>query len=374
MKSPQEWLADLVQIPSVNPEFADLANGAGRAEWDIVQYLAAQLSSLGVQVIIDEVLPSRPNLVAILRGHVAETILFDIHSDTVGKVGMIEPFRATIKGERMYGRGTVDTKATLAILLHLIEKSVLTAHPPRFTIILGAGVDEEQLKRGCKGLARWLNSAGIVPATIVVAEPTMCSPCHGHKGSLRLEFSIGGKSSHTAVPHLGINAITDAAKAILAIRSEHERLALAIPGVLGTPTLSVVRVHGGKGLNIVPDNCCFSIDRRLVAEESLQEVRNAITHLITKQCTYPIGVTTISESPPFYQPLSTPIITTLSQITGNIPIIVPFGTDMDAYHGFASGRVVIGPGSIEQAHTADEWISLSSLEALTTAFDKWLFD
>lgn len=367
-----EWLSRIVKIPSVNPAQAGPHAGTP-GEGQLAAQLAKWFEELGGEVHTEEVLSGRPNVYAIWRGRSDRWAAVDTHMDTVGVEQMSgDPFSGRIDNGRVYGRGAVDTKATLGVVLALLEKMQQASLTPEPNLLIVATMDEETEARGATAFARWVRERGLSIDQLLVAEPTLCSPVYGHKGAVRLKFQVQGKSTHSSQPQLGKNAVTAAAHLVLALDAEHQRL-LAEPSKteLGPPTLTVSVIQGGRGLNVVPDSCRIFIDRRVVAGEEPSEITATLTALAERSCPLPVSTEVLMETGAFLQPPDTPWLRQLATWSGKEPTIVPYGTNAFAYGGLAGECVVLGPGSIDQAHSDEEWVAISELEKLAEIYSRW---
>jgi acetylornithine deacetylase len=206
---------------------------------------------------------------------------------------------------------------------------------------------------------------------LLVAEPTLCTPIHGHKGVVRLEFQIQGKATHSAQPHLGQNAVVAAAQLVMALQAEHERLQTLPAAALGQAFLTVTILQGGTGINVVPDHCRLALDRRVVNTESAATVVSNIRQLVQQQCPLPWQMKVQKELDAFYQPADSPWIQQLVAWSGQQPEVAPYGTNAWAYAEVAKERVVFGPGSIDQAHGAEEWVEIAELEKAAALYAQW---
>jgi acetylornithine deacetylase/succinyl-diaminopimelate desuccinylase-like protein len=293
--------------------------------------------------------------------------------DTVGVEQMASnPFSGHIREGRVYGRGAVDTKASLAVVLALLESMHQTGRSLEPNLLIAATVDEEVGTRGAPAFARWVRENGLSLDQLMVAEPTGCGPIYGHKGLSRLEFQVKGVSAHSSQPHLGQNAIVAAAHLVVALDEEHRRLQ-AIPRDthLGRGTLTVSIMQGGDGINVVPDACSVAIDRRLITGERPFDISAALRELAERCCPLPLTAQVLTEISSFLQPPDTPWIRQLAEWSGQKPGIAPFATNAWAYGGLASECVVLGPGSIDQAHGDDEWIAIAEKEKLVDLYSHW---
>jgi acetylornithine deacetylase/succinyl-diaminopimelate desuccinylase-like protein len=366
------WLARLVQIPSVTPEQAGARAGAP-GEARLAAAVAAWFRDFGGDVSIEDVLPGRPNVYGIWRGTSQRWAALDVHMDTVGVEQMSgDPFGGELRDGRVYGRGAVDTKASLAVALALLEALHRSGGSPATNLLIAATADEENLARGASAFAAWVRRRSIALDQLMVAEPTRCRPVHGHKGVVRLVFDIAGEPAHSSQPQLGKNAITAAAHLALALDAEHRRLAAAPPtSALGAPTLTVTLIGGGRGLNVVPDACSLSLDRRVVAGERADAVVAALADLAQRACPLPVTMQQLVSADAFLQAPDTPWLQQLADWSGQPPTIAPYGTNAYAYAGLARECVVLGPGSIDQAHGVEEWVEVAELAKLATLYARW---
>jgi acetylornithine deacetylase/succinyl-diaminopimelate desuccinylase-like protein len=189
---------------------------------------------------------------------------------------------------------------------------------------------------------------------------------------VRLQFDITGKPAHSSQPQLGHNAIVAAAQLTLALAAEHGRLtAEPARSPLGTGTLAVTLIGGGRGLNIVPDACSLSIDRRVVSGEQTDEIIARLSELAQQACPLPVAAREILAVGAFLQPPDTPWLQELAEWSGQPPAIAPYGTNAWAYDGLAREVAVLGPGSIDQAHGVEEWVAVDELLKLGEIYSRW---
>lgn len=366
------WLSRLVRIPSVSPHQAGPRAGVA-GEGRLADELAGLFASLGGEVHRDEVLPGRPNIYATWRGRSERWIAVDTHMDTVGVEQMGEdPFSGRIASGRVYGRGAVDTKPTLAVALAMLEAMQDGGQRPGTHLLLAATIDEEVGAQGAPAFARWVRARGVELDQLIVAEPTSCGPVYGHKGLSRIRLEIQGKAAHSSQPALGQNAIVASAHLVLALEQEAARLSsLPARTALGPASLTVSLIHGGTGINVVPDTCHVSLDRRVVAGERTADVTAALCALAARACPLPLKPVILSEVGAFLQSPDTPWVRQLTAWSGLPPAVVPYCTNAWAYGELARECVVLGPGSIEQAHGAEEWVSIAELEKLARMYETW---
>jgi acetylornithine deacetylase/succinyl-diaminopimelate desuccinylase-like protein len=371
MATASEWLARLVQIPSVTPPQAGPRAGAP-GEARLAAAVARWFAELGGAVEVWEVAPGRPSVYGVWGGRGARVIGLDVHLDTAGVEQMAgEAFGGELRGGRVYGRGAVDTKASLAVALALLEERRHAASPSPDTLVVAATADEEETALGAPAFAAWARGRGIAFDELAVAEPTGCAPVHGHKGVVRLELTVAGASAHSSQPELGRNAIAAAARVALALEEEHARLQAAPPARLGQATLSVTLIGGGRGVNVIPDTCSLAFDRRVLDGEDPEAVGRHIVAIAEAASPLPIAARTILSLGAFWQDPGHPWLRRLAEWSGETARVVSFGTNAWAYAEVARACVVLGPGSIAQAHSDDEWVEVAELERLATIYRRW---
>lgn len=369
------WLQRLVAIPSVTPEQAGPRAGVP-GEGAIATALAEWFTALGGEVYSEDVLPGRPNVYGIWRGRSQRWAALDIHTDTVGVEQMPgDPFNAAVRNGRVHGRGAVDTKASLAVILALLETLQQSGQQLEANLVVGATADEEVLALGAPVYANWLKKQGILVDEMIVAEPTMCGPVYGHTGVVRLAFEVQGIAAHSSMPDQGKNAITAAAHLVLAIDAEHQRLSREAPlTALGKPTLTATIIQGGRGQNIVPDACTVTIDRRVVAGESLEAIIADLHELAHRASPLPVNIKQLLALGSFLYRPDSAWVEMLASWSGQSATIAPYGTNAWAYNDVARECIVLGPGSIEQAHGIDEWVEISQLQRLAEIYTRWLVE
>lgn len=369
------WLGRLVRISSVSPD-----QGGPRAlsagplgEARLGDAVAQWFQELGGKVETKEVLPGRSNVYGIWPGKTNRWAAVDIHLDTVGVEQMDgDPFSGALHDGRVWGRGAVDTKASLAVILTLLERMRATGATPAMHLLIGVTVDEEVGARGAPAFATWIGRRACPIDEMVVAEPTLCVPYTAHKGVLRMRFEIAGIPAHSSQPHLGRNAISAAAHLVAALEEENARLEQSEGSPpLGVGTLTVTLIEGGRGLNVVPDRCAVTIDRRVVTGERTADIRARLEDLARGACPFPFTVETLIAIEAFHQPADTPFVTRLSELCKAEPATAPFCSNAWAYPGVAKACVILGPGSIAQAHGTVEWVEVSELEKLSGIYARW---
>ena len=365
-----DLLSDLVAINSSN---ASMPDGAGEAE--IARFVAGFGERVGAQVRLEEALPGRPNVYLTLPAtqpgsEPVRRLLFDIHLDTVPLTPMADALSPKIKDGRMWARGACDTKSSFAAALTALARLAGESNARRHEILLLGTVDEEFRKRGVIYAA----AHGLTADAAIVGEPTGLRPIVAHKGAVRWRTTTVGKAAHTSRPENGNNAILQMMAVLETIQERIEPgLAMKTHPLLTPPTLTVGRIEGGVGVNIVPERCWAEFDRRTLPNEDpdqiLAEIDAAMRELMRRR-----PEVHVERHAPYLAergletPVDAPVVRAVQDACRRVlgptadvsPGGVPYGTDGTALRGIPA--VVLGPGDISQAHSADEWVDLSQVE------------
>ncbi len=369
-----QTLASLVSINSVNSSYE-----GGPGEREIATWIRNFFEQRGIEVWEQEVFPNRPNIIARLPGrNSSRRIILEAHTDTVSVQGMtIPPFEPTIADGKMFGRGSCDTKAGLAAMMHAVASLHEDGIQPPCEVWLAAVVDEEFSYRGVVKLCE-----GLTGHAALVAEPTGLRAVIASKGVLRWRIAVRGKAAHSGKPHLGINAINHMARVILAIEEDHQRLATQVHPLLGPATVNVGVIHGGVQVNFVPDTCTIEIDRRLLPGETVEAVLAHYQALLdTLKSQHPTldafmeppmltdrALETSADSEPAQ--LANTLLTEMG-LDGTL-CGVPFGSDASKLSHQGIPSLVVGPGSIDQAHGAVEFVELAQVERAFEFYRKFI--
>ncbi len=357
-------LADLVAIPSVNP-MGRGKSGPGYRESEVAQYVAAYLRSHGVDAVLGEVVPGRPNVTGFVDAGAKETLLLEAHTDTVHAEAMVvPPFSPEVREGRLYGRGACDTKGSLAAFLHAIGAAIEGGARLRYNVLLLASADEEY---GFTG-ARHALEGGLAADFAVVGEPTLCAVVRAHKGVTRWRIVTRGVSAHSAYPERGLSAIYAMGHLLVRLESYASSLRNAPPHpLLGSPSLSAGVIEGGEAVNVVPEKCVVEVDRRTLpgelAEDVLAAARKALEGIPAWEFEPPhlsVGAMEVAAESPVVRALSRAVVS----VCGAVRVeSAQYATDAGIFTAGGIPSVVFGPGDIAQAHTAGEWIDIGSLHA-----------
>ena len=376
------WVSRLVQIPSVNPLHAGPNSGVV-GEQALAFALVDWFEELGAsEVILDDVYDERPNIYAFFPGRRDRLVGIDVHLDTVTVENMVDPpFDGRIQDGHVWGRGSLDTKASLGVICALLEswKAVgLRAEPT--ILVVGTVGEEAGGLLGARRFREWAESRELIIDQLIVCEPTKCAPVHGHKGAIGIRVDVIGKSAHSALPELGANAIHAAARIIVALEDHHDALVAGPASTeVGTGSLLTTTIRGGIAGNVVPDRCTITVGRRIAPGEDPATEFERLSRIVTDASPLPVEITALLAepgrppgSPAFYQLPDSDLVRTLAAATGEAPTCAPFGTNALRYDSFANEKVVFGPGSIDDAHKPTECVRIADLERIAAAYEAWL--
>jgi acetylornithine deacetylase len=360
------YLRDYVAIPSVNPmRRADLDPGI-TGERRYAEHLRQQLRGLGLDVQL--VGPAeRPSLMALAEAPGGgETVLIASHLDTVPVDGMqIAPFDPRLSGGRIFGRGSCDTKAGMAAAVEALERVLRRGTLGRSVLLVGQS-DEEL---GSAGIREVLGQLLRPPAWLLATEPTALRAVTRHKGVCHTRLLASGSAHHASDPARGRNAIVAMARAVLALEALGCELASRRDPLLGPATLSVGVISGGSAPNIVPAEADLLVDRRLLPGEDERGVQAEIEAALRERGVSDVRVDWCrAEKPPLGTPDDHPAVRSLAAALRSAgmpdaPCTAAFGTDAGVAASLGIPGVVFGPGAVEQAHTAREFVEVAQVEA-----------
>ena len=391
-----DTLAELVRINSVNPNY-----DGGVPEQAIADYVQRFFAKRNIETWRQICYPNRPNVIARLPGRdSSRRIVLEAHLDTVSTGGMTgDPFAAEIRAGKLYGRGACDTKGPMAAMMHAVASLASTDFEPAVDVIFAATIDEEFSYRGVVALCHGLD-AGEVDANVlrgesrsgarlradaaIVAEPTSLRPVISSKGLVRFKIETRGKSAHSSKPHLGINAIDHMAELLVAIRRDTEELAQQSHPLLGPATCNVGVIRGGTQINFVADRCEIEIDRRILPGETHDGVVAHYQQLVDSVADRTAGMQATILPPLLTDlPLDTSpdcqAVQRFQEILPDFeldptPIGVPFCSDASKFGALGIPSVIFGPGSIDQAHAAVEYIECKQVIVAEEIYRRFLLE
>jgi acetylornithine deacetylase/succinyl-diaminopimelate desuccinylase-like protein len=263
----------------------------------------------------------------------------------------IPPFGGELRDGKIWGRGATDTKGPMAAMLwalhELRDRIPALGHEIWFAGLMG----EEAGQEGARAFVKQEQAD-----FALIGEPTGRDIVYTHKGALWLKLRTAGRAVHASAPDLGENAIYKMADVLHCIRDEiAPRLASQSDPVLGSPTISAGLISGGTKTNIVPDFCELEVDTRTIPGQDPDEIPRLL-----RQASPGLDISLWQSSPLNTDPAH-PLIQLLLK-NGSRLAGAPWFCDAAVFAGAGIPAVAAGPGHIAQAHTKDEWISVSELD------------
>jgi len=362
----ERLLADMIGIDSV------VGN-----EGPLVEYLMHALTALGLDCELHSVEPGRPNVYARLRGRPGGRRLnFNGHTDTVPicEGWRTPPLSPTVRGRRIYGLGACDMKAGIACILTMLKAFVDSRFPFAGELSFSGVIDEEAYSKGARAM---LETDLAACDAIVLAEPypgDSAKPIPlGITGKVLYEIHVEGRAAHGFRPHLGINAVEEAARILVSL----EKLPMHTHPSFGRGNTCSLKIEGGYKVYsvVVPDRCRMEINRLLVPGESaasaLQDMEDLISSLNLK------ATCRVVLKPPRYEPFlvsqDEPIIMVFHQayrqVMGRDPLYAHCEgvTDANVFAEKGIPCLHLGPAR-GNVHQPNEYVDLDGLASLSTIY------
>ncbi|MXZ79810.1 MAG: M20 family metallopeptidase [Gammaproteobacteria bacterium] len=360
-----ERLAEMINIPSVNP--FDAPAEPGYREREFAMAYRDAMEAAGLDTSVREVSDGRPNVFG-RRPGVGEgpTVMLAGHLDTVGIDGYQNPFDPVVEKGRVYGRGSCDMKAGLAAFLEVA--TVINDLDVKLAgdLVVAGVIDEEYLMAGSRDVS--VNGPSVDFA--IIGEPTDLRICHAHKGQLCLPIRTFGRATHSSLPENGTNAIVHMSAVIRKLEEYARHLTSREPHPLcrhGRVNPGVIR--GGTIASTVPDFCELMVDRRTLPGETRETVMAEWHELLEPlfrefpDLRIEFGEPVV-DNPPLDTPADSPIVEAVADAfriaVGETATIAAFPAATDAPN-YRCHSVVCGPGSVEQAHSLNEYVEIEQL-------------
>lgn len=370
-------LQDLIALPSIssdNPKL-DTSNRA------VIDLLAERLADLGfaieLQTVTDssangaDAMKSKFNLIATLGSGSGGLVLAG-HTDTVpydeGK-WQSDPFTLTDRDNRFYGLGTTDMKGFFAVALDAIESFCQTLGDKsklKQPLIVIATADEETSMAGAKALVA---ADKLQARYAVIGEPTGLKPVRMHKGVMMESISLEGCSGHSSNPALGNSALDAMHKVIgelMALRESWGKQYQNPAFEVILPTLNLASIHGGDAPNRICQHCELRFDVRLLPGMQNDDVRHSIktrvesalagSQIIAKHSSLFDGVSA------FLEPETSELVRFAEKLSGHNAISAGFATEAPFMQALGMQTIVMGPGSIDCAHQANEYLAQDQIK------------
>ena len=362
-------LGQLIAYPTVSTD----------SNMAMIRYLAERLESAGARVeVMQDATGAKANIWATLGPDVDGGIVLSGHTDVVPVADQpwtSDPFAMAERDGRLYGRGTCDMKGFIAACLTVAPE--LAKRVKDRPIHFAFTHDEETGCIGAGHLVAALQARDTRPALAIIGEPTEMRIIEGHKGCYEYTTEFKGLEGHGSSPDQGVNAVENAARYVARLLGLREQLKARAPdGSRFRPpwtTINVGALHGGVAHNVIASRASIDWEMRPVASADAEDVKDDLAGytsdflLPAMQAIDPqaaINTLTIGEVAGLEPMAINAARDLVTELTGaNTADVVAFGTEAGLFQSLGLDVVVCGPGSINQAHKADEFLSLDQLQA-----------
>lgn len=356
---------------------------------ELIDFVRDYLDGFGIASrLVHDDTGTKANLYATLGPEDVGGIALSGHTDVVpvdGQHWSSDPWTVAERDGRLYGRGTCDMKGFLAVALALVPEFLSRGLKTPVHLVLSH--DEEVGCIGIRSLIDVLSAMPVRPRACIVGEPTEMKVMVAHKGKMSMRCHVHGHECHSSLAPAGVNAIEYAAEVIAYLRAMARRKAEQGPfdPAYDVPhtTIHTGVVHGGTALNIVPKDCYFDFEIRHIAEDDpaalIGEVQRFAEETLKPQMTATApgaGFTwkELSRIPGLATREDEEIVALAKALSGsNSTGKVAFATEAGLFQEVGIPTIICGPGSIEQAHKPDEFVSLDQI-AQCVAFMRRLMD
>ncbi len=357
----------LLSIPSISCTSADIDQG----NLPVINLLADWFESLGFTCEIQPLAhhKDKANLIATL-GKGNNGLVLAGHTDTVpfdDNRWQVEPFKLTEKNDRFYGLGSCDMKSFFAVIIEALKS--IDLNQIKQPLIILATADEETSMSGAKAIAKHASHLGLNNARYaVIGEPTNMQPVRMHKGMMMEAIQLVGQAGHSSNPALGNNALEAMHKVITELllwrdelQSKHHNPMFEVP----VPTMNFGHIHGGDNPNRICGSCELQIDIRPLPGMKVSELRAEMQQRL-KHVLHETGIQ--FKTIPLFDGVdametdkNSALVKLAEKMTHTEAQAVAFGTEAPYYRTMGLDTIVMGPGSIQQAHQPDEYIETKTL-------------
>ena len=374
-----------MQLPSFMEVYKGLISTSSisstDSNWDegnanVIDKLACWMQAIGFETDIIKVSEGKFNLLA-KKGTGEGGLLLSGHSDTVpfdqGRWNF-DPHKLTEADNSFYGLGTADMKGFFAFIFEAVKKIDWSKQNKPLYVL--ATCDEETTMLGVR---HFTDNTPIKPDYCIIGEPTSLVPIRGHKGHMANSIRVTGKSGHSSDPALGINAIEIMHEILFAMMQLRDKLIKEYhhPGfAIPSPTLNLGHIHGGDSANRICGCCELHYDVRPLPGISLDSLDNMLRGALKEiEAKWPgrVDITALHEPIPGYECQNNQLfIAGVEEICGTDSTTVNYCTEAPFLQQLCP-TLVLGPGSINQAHQPDEYLAIEFIEPTINVFSKAMY-
>ena len=345
---------------------------------ELIRFIESFLDEYGIASrLIYNADKTKANLFATVGNPDQPGILLSGHTDVVpvdGQDWSSDPFRVRENDNRLFGRGCADMKSFIAIVLSFVP--AMSKANLKLPLHLSFSYDEEVGCIGVRSLIEKLKDFPVLPGFCIVGEPTEMRVINGHKGKVAYQVCVDGQECHSALAVTdGVNAVEYAADLIVFIKSLQGKIADNGPFDpdydVAYTTLNTGPISGGRALNIIPDLCEFEFEIRNIPDDDPQAYIDKITDFADTALKPLMRKTGRNSDIRFFETASYPglythpdseVVSFAKSLTAETDTArINFGTEGGLFHDINIPTVICGPGSINQAHKPDEFITFEQI-------------
>jgi acetylornithine deacetylase len=355
--------SQLISLPSIS---------SSQASWDqsnqaVINLLATWFETMGFAITIQKVpnTVNKYNLLAKL-GSGSGGLLLAGHSDTVPfdeNRWQSDPLKVSDRDNKLFGLGSCDMKGFFAFILQASQQVELSSLKKPLYVL--ATADEETTMAGARFFA---DSELIKPDVAIIGEPTGLVPVVMHKGHMSHKITIKGQAGHSSKPVNGVNAIEVMHQVISELFKLKEQLAQSYTNDafdVQTPTLNLGAIHGGDNANRICGHCELDIDMRSLPGMKDEDLVSWLAEVLVPVANKYPGRLTIAEldpsSPSFEQNVNSELVSVAQALSGHQCCAVNYATEAPFIQQLGCQTIVMGPGSIDQAHQPNEYLAHSEI-------------
>ncbi len=368
----QPTFIHMYQTLIAQPSISAMDESLNLSNKSVINYLANWCENLGFNCEITELdsAPGKYNLIAIHASQTGATqggLMLSGHTDTVpfdDSRWNMDPFQLTEKNGKLYGLGSIDMKGFFAFILNALQTLDLTKLHSPLTIL--ATADEETTMAGAMQIC---THNKLKPARCIIGEPTDMTPVYSHKGHMSNAIRVIGKSGHSSDPDKGVNAIEImhlVIQKLLELKKQLKNKYSVEEFEIPYPTLNLGHIHGGDNANRICGCCELHLDIRPLPGISIKELEAMLLASIKdiNEC-YANAVEVIDlhqPIPAFSGNTDTALVRLAEKLSGEKAITVNYCTEAPFIQQLGCETIIMGPGSIKQAHQPDEYLDMKTIK------------